>query len=146
MDNQNKLQKLCNDLVNREVIYSCSILVEKLCQNDEFIDELMEVCHKTVKTYDVYDENDVHCKEFNDEDDAEEYVEKLGEGFHVEENEEEIEALEHWIVSDWLGDRLEAQGEMVIEFNGLRIWGRTISGQSIAIDSVFTTIAKDMQR
>ena len=39
------------------------------------------------------------------------------------------EALEHWIITDWLADELEAKGEMVIrDFLGLTIWGRSCSG------------------
>ena len=50
------------------------------------------------------------------------------------------EALEHWLVSEWLGKRLLEEGEMVIEFLGLTIWGRTTSGQAIYIDSVIEDI------
>ena len=50
------------------------------------------------------------------------------------------EALEHWLVSEWLGKRLQEEGEMVIEFLGLTIWGRTTSGQAIYIDSVIEDI------
>ncbi len=50
------------------------------------------------------------------------------------------EALEHWLVSEWLGKRLQEQGEMVIDFYGLTIWGRTTSGQAIYIDSVIEDI------
>jgi len=50
------------------------------------------------------------------------------------------EALEQWLVSDWLGNRLREEGEMVIEFMGLTIWGRTTSGQAICIDSVIEDI------
>ena len=50
------------------------------------------------------------------------------------------EALEHWLVSEWLAKRLLEEGEMVIEFLGLTIWGRTTSGQAIYIDSVIETI------
>ena len=60
----------------------------------------------------------------------------------VQFNDEDYpdEALEHWIVSDWLGKRLLEQGEMVIDFMGLTIWGRTTSGQAIYIDSVIEDI------
>ena len=60
----------------------------------------------------------------------------------VQFNDEDYpdEALEHWIVSDWLGKRLLEQGEMVIDFLGLTIWGRTTSGQAIYIDSVIEDI------
>jgi len=50
------------------------------------------------------------------------------------------EALEHWLVSTWLANRLREEGEMVIEFLGLTIWGRTTSGQAIYIDSVIEDI------
>ena len=50
------------------------------------------------------------------------------------------EALEHWLVSEWLAKRLLEEGEMVIEFLGLTIWGRTTSGQAIYIDSVIEDI------
>ena len=50
------------------------------------------------------------------------------------------EALEHWLVSEWLGKRLLEEGEMGIEFLGLTIWGRTTSGQAIYIDSVIEDI------
>ena len=60
----------------------------------------------------------------------------------VQFNDEDYpdEALEHWIVSDWLGKRLLEQGEMVIDFMDLTIWGRTTSGQAIYIDSVIEDI------
>jgi len=50
------------------------------------------------------------------------------------------EALEHWLVSDWLANRLREEGEMVVEFMGLTIWGRTTSGQAICIDSVIEAV------
>ena len=50
------------------------------------------------------------------------------------------EALEHWLISEWLAKRLLEEGEMVIEFLGLTIWGRTTSGQAIYIDSVIEDI------
>ena len=55
------------------------------------------------------------------------------------------EALEHWIVSDWLADRLEEKGEMILkDFLGLNIWGRSTSGQAISIDNVIEEIVIDM--
>jgi len=50
------------------------------------------------------------------------------------------EALEHWCISPWLGERLKEEGEMVIDFLGLTIWGRTTSGQAIFLDSVIEEI------
>jgi hypothetical protein len=57
------------------------------------------------------------------------------------------EALEHWIVSDWLANKLEAKGEMVTtDFFGLTIWGRTTSGQAIMLDSVIEAIYIEMKQ
>jgi len=54
-------------------------------------------------------------------------------------------ALEHWIVSPWLGAQLFAMGEMVGELFGLHIWGRQTSGQAIYMDGVIQAIASSRQ-
>ena len=60
----------------------------------------------------------------------------------VQFNDEDYpdEALEHWLVSNWLAERLREEGEMVIDFMDLTIWGRTTSGQAICIDTVIEDI------
>lgn len=51
------------------------------------------------------------------------------------------EVFEHWIVSDWLANRLEEHGELVLrDLFGLTVWGRTCTGQAIALDSVIGAI------
>lgn len=51
------------------------------------------------------------------------------------------EVYEHWIVSDWLADRLAEKGEKVDkDFAGLTVWARTTTGQGIASDSVIEAI------
>jgi len=69
------------------------------------------------------------------------YMDELSE-VQVQFNDEEYpaEALEHWLVSDWLGNRLKEEGEMVVNFMNLTIWGRTTSGQAICIDRVIEDI------
>lgn len=55
--------------------------------------------------------------------------------------EEESEVFEHWIVTDWLGRKLEEAGETVVfNFMGLTIWGRTCTGQAIQLDDVICNI------
>jgi len=55
------------------------------------------------------------------------------------------EVYEHWIVSDWLADKLEALGEKVDrDFAGLTVWARTTTGQAIYADSVVEKIAADL--
>ena len=57
-----------------------------------------------------------------------------------------IEALEHWAVSDWLAERLAEKGEAVSrDFYGLNVWGRTCSGQAIALDSVILEILRERE-
>ena len=55
------------------------------------------------------------------------------------------EVFEHWAVSDWLADKLEAKGEKVDrDFAGLTVWARTTTGQAIYCDGVFQDIARDL--
>lgn len=56
-----------------------------------------------------------------------------------------IEAFEHWIVSDWFADKLEAKGEMILkDFHGLTIWGRCTTGQAIHMDGVMCRIYDEL--
>lgn len=55
-----------------------------------------------------------------------------------------VEAYEHWIVSNWMAGQLEEMGEMVSrDLLGLTIWGRCTTGQSISMDQVILTIARN---
>lgn len=57
------------------------------------------------------------------------------------------EVFEHWIVSDWLADRLAEKGEKVDkDFAGLTVWARTTTGQGIASDWVIEQIAADLNK
>lgn len=51
------------------------------------------------------------------------------------------EIYQHWIVSDWLGEKLKAQGEVVEEYMGFTIWGRATYGQAIDMEWVIQQIA-----
>jgi len=56
------------------------------------------------------------------------------------------EILEHWIVSDWLAQRLEKNGETVDpDFAGLAIWGRRTTGQRIECDDVILEISEGVR-
>lgn len=61
----------------------------------------------------------------------------------AQENPNEV--YEHWIVSDWLAGKLKERGETTGELFGLTIWGRTTTGQAIALDAVIAGIAAEMQ-
>lgn len=53
----------------------------------------------------------------------------------------ESEVYEHWAVTDWFADKLEAAGEKVDrDFAGIAVWARTTTGQSIAMDGVIQRV------
>ena len=53
----------------------------------------------------------------------------------------QTEVYEHWAVTDWFADKLEAAGEKVDrDFAGLNVWGRTTTGQSMTMDGVVQRI------
>lgn len=57
----------------------------------------------------------------------------------------EIEVFEHWAVSQWLGDMLQAKGERVDDdFAGLVVWARTTTGQAISMDAVIQEITREL--
>ena len=52
------------------------------------------------------------------------------------------EVFEAWSVSGWLADQLEERGERIVrDFGNHNVWGRTTTGQAIAIDYVIEQIA-----
>lgn len=53
-----------------------------------------------------------------------------------------VEVYEHWIVSDLLAHHLRDHGMLVEEFLGFTIWGRTCTGQAIAMDGDIQDIAE----
>ena len=54
---------------------------------------------------------------------------------------EYTEALEYWVVSSWLAEKLAEKGESIAEVCGLTVWGRCTSGQAISLDGVISKIA-----
>ena len=65
----------------------------------------------------------------------------------IPEDDEEspAEVFEHWLVSDWFAQKLQQQGETVIELCNLNIWARTCSGQAITMDAVVMDIAEALK-
>lgn len=58
---------------------------------------------------------------------------------------EDAEIFEWWIVTSWLGRKLEEKGYPVVERSMGWLWGRTTTGQSISIDYVIRQICQDME-
>lgn len=66
-------------------------------------------------------------------------------GRHLNFDPDYTEILEHWVLPErWTANDLEAEGEVVFDFGGMTIWGRTTSGQSISIDYVIRNICKNL--
>lgn len=177
--NSEKNQKICSQLVGREVAYCVSHLVGEISKQAEHFPDYEEDlinAHRGLSDYEepvgwevgqMTERSDVvdlvefmaigkddliiptnadiellkenTLKLIDDIDGWEEAADFLS----VEPHESEI--LEHWIVSDWFGKQLNAQGERVLtDFFGLTIWGRTCSGQAILLDHVIGSIAEGM--
>lgn len=140
-------QLICGALVRREVIYCASHLIYELAQDDKYSDELLEVmaCKDWKSATLESDEwGELSSEEKDDLKDSEEW-----EDFCAKNDIEPyvLEAFEHWIVTHWLADELEARGEMILRgFMGFEaIWGRACSGQAILLDGVIGEIAAGME-
>lgn len=150
-------------LVNREVYYCVSQLVSHLLatsdnDREEFLIDLVaqddyetpllsELAmledpsgdKETLQDFLEYFELESTQEAIGNENNYQEYCEYLN------IDPEQIEALEHWIVSDWLADRLLEKGEMVDkDIYGVVVWGRTCSGQAISADSVINEIYQEL--
>jgi len=155
-------QRAVGDFVNREVIYCVSSLVYEIGMKN--IDEWHHLFRQedwetpaleAIRAFsperlrELLNEDDVP---FNAEDEpdtlAGTYLHYLKQqkslqdfcySNHVEPDQNEI--YEHWIVSEWLANRLEERGEVIDrDFYGLAIWGRACTGQAILLDNVICSI------
>lgn len=62
---------------------------------------------------------------------------------HAGGEPETQEALQFWLVSDWLADKLEQVGApLARDVLGFNVWGRTECGQSLTMDSTLHAVAK----
>lgn len=111
------LEQTIERIVNREVHTSASQLVQELSSNEKYQDEILEFSTKWEE----------------------------GEEGTNQDEWYPVEALEFWIISDWLADKLQNHGELITkDFYGLCIWGRTTSGQAISSDCVIQQIAEEI--
>ena len=54
-----------------------------------------------------------------------------------------IEALQHWIVSDWLAEKIQQVGGMAAtDICGFAIWGRSECGQGLDMDSTLNAVVE----
>jgi hypothetical protein len=53
-----------------------------------------------------------------------------------------VEVMEVWLISDWLYNKLDCQGESVVTWKGLPLWGRTSTGFPVDREDVIEVIAR----
>lgn len=168
-------QRICGMLVEREIRDCASQLVSFLLQNSEALekdgynyDEIYSLSYSSdwetpareagwVTEDETSEFSKVRASAGNEEgvtfsrmedgkavefSDAETWRELCDEN-NIYSDESEI--YEHWIVSDWLGEKLSDNGHPVSELLGFTIWGRGTTGQSILLDSVIGRIASEME-
>lgn len=62
-----------------------------------------------------------------------------------QERASETEIYEWYSVSNWIATKLKEQGEIIYENWGHCLWGRTGTGQAVALDVSWQTIAKALK-
>lgn len=55
------------------------------------------------------------------------------------------EIYEYWLVSPYFGEKLRERGAPVLERFGAWVWGRTSTGQAIALDGIVHKIVNDVE-
>lgn len=148
------------DLVAREVHYCVSSLVSTLAQGTyehgaDDLGSLMDQALELASPIDDWEEAAIQAG-FVMRDGKVTTAEEAGDDQHEWSDWREScdsegldpyqrEVYEHWIVSDWLADKLAAHGEKVDkDFAGMTIWARTTTGQAIYIDDVIEQILAEL--
>lgn len=161
------------DLVQREVIYCISSLIHTLTKDNKLEEEqalelwTAPIDYESAK-YELQQEGDTTFKYLCPEDNqyywgvkTEHSVWKIDPIHNDEEtaiyewfevyrggslHEYRQEIFEHWIVTSWLGKKLQEQGETVVEdVLGISfIWCRATTGQAIYMDYVIQEIYNDL--
>jgi hypothetical protein len=144
-----KLYQKTRDLVQREVICNMTSIVNELLKLSSVDDgpwqEIDQLRFDATDRFFTCDDCGNEWEQSASDDD--EQCPKC-ESENVTEDEDrrreradETEIYEWWSVSRWAGERLREQGEIVYEDWGHCLWGRCCTGQAIALDNSWQTIA-----
>ena len=115
---QSILQDIAGQLVSNHVNACQSMLVDELMQKEVI----------SIDQYENLFMSDERIKEYHNVTTDEEVQE-------IKDNGSDInEVYEHWLVSDWLLEKLREQEEPILETDYETWWGRTCSGQAILLD------------
>ena len=115
---QSVLQDIAGQLVSNHVRSCQSMLVHELMEK-----EILYPDH-----YENLFMSDERIKEYHNVSTDEEVEEIRNNGSDINE------VYEHWLVSDWLLEKLKEQEEPILETDYETWWGRTCSGQAILLD------------
>ncbi len=145
--------------MQREVIYCVSTLIYDLTHEGKLDDNLdidlwiaedWDAAEEDIKDTgaSIIFENEQYHLVFNDVIHYSNSCKRelIREYFNGDVSAYEVEPLEHWLVSNWLADRLEEHGETIVrDFYGLEaIWCRCCSGQAIYCDYVIQEIYREL--
>ena len=113
------------NFVNRNILRCQTFLVEELIKKEHFLIDYYNDIVNLRKT-------DKELKNAGYDDDN---IQKA-----KDNNEDEKEIFEWWLVDDWMLDKLEEAGEPVLRTDYENWWGRTCSGQAVYLDSIMQKI------
>ena len=94
-----------------------------------------------------YEEDEEKTREIEGQERIiEERTEKINEYIQniKDRGEDAQEIYEYWIVTEWFYNKLKELGEPVTDWENLYIWGRTCTGQAIALDYTIDNIRKTL--
>ena len=161
-------QLTIQELVNREVVYCVSALIDTLTKENKLDEELAFSLWQGPIDYEAaeYEINQdgsyLNQKEGlwglydNDEPDnpivnyeyesKEELIEWYFNDMGWDIDDHRSEVYEHWICTSFLAQKLQEKRETVVECYGLTIWCRACTGQAIHCDWVIQEIYNDLMR
>lgn len=120
-------------------------LEDKVIELNKAIDEVEEIEY-SISQADSEEEKKKLEEGLRNYDNVEELKEQIEElEYKIEELENENgdiknEALEYWVVSNWLAEKLEEHGELTLTNGECTWWGRCTSGQAIYLDGIIKEI------
>jgi len=149
-------QEIIQRIIDQEIFTNASQFIDELANDYEgrYIDDLMP-CLESIdyseppEDYIIEQDQSTVPYSFIDPDgnregyfETEEQAIKAAWEDFGDEPEERMEALQHWLVSDWLADKLESIEACVArDVMGFEVWGRTECGQSLTMDSDLNKVA-----
>jgi len=136
-DKERKFQRQCDAFIDRELVYRASTLFYELGRLPNFTlvdcdwsDEFINLTFPALENCGCDMDEEEKAKALEDE----EPLESCGDC--------QREIFEQWIVTRYFGECLKERGEVVEEFMGLLVWGRTTTGQSVSLDGVVRDIVE----